>query len=256
MKVETERESPKIDLGRRTATVIKKRALVADDEPAMCVLIQEVLGAVDIEAVPSGESEELDRRIQTEKFEVALVGLSGPEADGIGLVRKIRNSGLNRMTPIILISSDQRPGALSRGFEAGATFFAYKPIDRAHLTRLIRVTQGAIEHEKRRFRRIPLQTKVRIKSDKAEIIGETIDISLNGALIKTPQTIPVGSLVEISLYLPAGARPVVGLGTVVRILNTNQMGILIDRLSAVEIGRLQEFLLPKIDELYSGSKNS
>jgi hypothetical protein len=33
------------------------------------------------------------------------------------------------MTPIILISDDQRPSAMSIGFEAGANFF-YKPIDR------------------------------------------------------------------------------------------------------------------------------
>jgi len=49
-------------------------------------------------------------------------------------------------TPIILLSDESKSGALSRGFEAGASFFVYKPIDKAHLKRLIHVTQ---EHRTR-----------------------------------------------------------------------------------------------------------
>src|SRR6266699_3462594 len=157
-----------------------------------------------------------------------------------------RKSGLNRKTPIILLSDDQSPGALSRGFEAGASFFVYKPIDKANLKRLIHVTQGTIEHERRRFRRVPLRVKVRIKSDKAVLLGETIDISMNGALVSSPQTLPLGSLIEISLYPLGGSRPIVGLGSVARILNNTQMGLLLDRFPASEIVRLQEYLIPQI----------
>jgi DNA-binding response OmpR family regulator len=247
MKIEI--ESRNKDLVRsREPKVSQKRALVIEDEPTMCALIQEVLGSVDIEAVTPAKSAEADGYFQEQKFDVVLIGLCTPSADGIELVRKIRKSGFNRMTPIILISDDQHPGALSRGFEAGASFFVYKPIDKAHLMRLIRVTQGTIEHERRRFRRVPVQAKVRLKSDKAELLGETIDISLNGALVRAPHTLPLGCLVEVSLYLLAGTEPVVGLGSVVRILSSNQMGILLDRFPVSEIGRLQEYLLPRVSD--------
>jgi DNA-binding response OmpR family regulator len=214
----------------------------------MCALILEVLESAEIRAVIPAKSIEDEDHFNEEKFDVVLVGHCTPSVDGVELVRKIRKSGFNRMTPIILISDDQRPGALSRGFEAGASFFVYKPIDRAHLTRLILVTQGTIEHERRRFRRIPLQVKVRLKSAKAELVGETIDISLNGALVRSPHTLPLGSLIEVSLYLLDGTEPVVGLGTVMRILSGNQMGILLDRFPAAAIGRLQEYLLPRITD--------
>ena len=113
---------------------------------------------------------------------------------------------------------------------------------------LIRVTQGTIEHERRRFRRIPMQVKVRIKSANAELVGETIDISLNGALVRSAQTLPLGSLIEVSLYLLDGMKPVVGLGYVVRILSSTQMGLLLDRFPVSEIGRLQEYLIPRITD--------
>ncbi|MBZ5643974.1 MAG: response regulator [Acidobacteriia bacterium] len=223
-----------------------KRALVVEDELPMRELIQEVLGGIDIQAVTLADESDAEPHFRDEKFDVILVGFREPDSDGSGLVQKIRNSNLNRITPIIMLSGDQRPSALSRGFEAGATFFAYKPIDRPRLMHLIRATQGAIEREKRRFRRVAVQARVRIKSDKMDFEGETIDLSLNGALISAPHTVPVGSLVEFSLFLLAGAKPIVGLGTIVRILNNGQMGVLIDRIPPAESGRLQEYLLPRI----------
>ncbi len=208
MKVETERESRNKDLTRgKEPRVTHRRALVVEDEPAMCALIQEVLGSADIEAVTPVKSVDADGHFQVQKFDVILIG-----------------------------------------FEAGASFFVYKPIDRVHLLSLIRVTQGTIEQERRRFRRIPVQVKVRLKSDKAELVGETIDISLNGALVRAPHTLPLGSLIEVSLYLLDGNKPVVGLGSVVRILSGNQMGILLDRFPASEVGQLQEYLLPRIPD--------
>ena len=247
VKVETDLESANKDLNRaKGLKVMPRRALVVENEPAMCALIHEVLESAEIEAVTPAKDGENERHFHEEKFDVVLIGLCKPSADGIELVRKIRKSGFNRLTPIIMISDDQRPSALTEGFDAGASFFVYKPIDRAHLTRLILVTQGTIEHERRRFRRIPLQVKVRIKSDKDELVGETIDISLNGALVRSPHTLPLGSLIEVSLYLLAGAQPVVGLGSVVRVLSSTQMGILLDRFPVSEIGRLQEYLLPRI----------
>jgi CheY-like chemotaxis protein len=249
VKVETNLESAKKNFSpAKGLKVMPRRALVVENEPAMCALIHEVLESAEIEAVTPAQSGENERHFHEEKFDVVLIGLCAPSVDGIELVRKIRKSGFNRLTPIIMISDDQRPSALTEGFAAGASFFVYKPIDRAHLTRLILVTQGTIEHERRRFRRVPLRVKIRIKSDKTELVGETIDVSLNGALVRSPQTLPLGSLIEVSLYLLAGTQPVVGLGSVVRVLSSTQMGILLDRFPVSEIGRLQEFLLPRITD--------
>ena len=247
VRVETDRESANHEVSRaKPLKATPRRALVVENEPALRALIQEVLESAEIEVLTPAKGIENELHFDEGKFDVVLIGLGPPSVDGIELVRQIRKSSFNRKTPIILLSDDQSPGALSRGFDAGASFFVYKPIDRAHLTRLILVTQGTIEHERRRFRRVPLQVKVRIKSDKDELVGETIDISLNGALVRSPHTLPLGALIEVSLYLLAGAQPVVGLGSVVRVLSSTQMGILLDRFPVSEIGRLQEYLLPRI----------
>jgi len=55
-------------------------------------------------------------------------------------------------------------------------------------------------------------------------------------------------LMEVSLYLRNTSRPVVGLGSVVRLLDNSRMGILLNRFPMAEIGRLQEYLLPRISD--------
>ena len=178
------------------------------------------------------------------KFDVILVDLCAPPVEATKLVKGIRHSGFNQKTPIIMISDDLRPAALSEGFQAGASFFVYKPIDRAHLMSLIRVTQGSIEQEKRRFRRVAVRAKVQIRCGEKTVEGETIDMSLNGALVRASHTFPVGSPVEVKLYLLAGKPPVAGLGSIMRVVEGNQMGIQLDQWPITECGRLQDYLLP------------
>jgi len=243
--VQTDRESANKDVSRaKPLKATPRRALVIEKEPAMCALMQEVLESAELEVVTPAKGIENQLHFDEEKFDVALIGLGTPSENGMELVRQIRKSSFNRKTPIIMISDDLRPAALTEGFKAGASFFVYKPIDRAHLMRLIRVTQGTIEHEKRRFRRIAVRARVRVKCGDKSVEGETIDISLNGALIQASHTFPVGSPVEVNLYLLAGKPPIAGLGSIMRLVEGNQMGIQLERLPAAESGRLQEYLLP------------
>ena len=225
---------------------MQRRTLVVDDEAADCELIHEVLSSTGIDTLTLSSSAEAEPFLRDEKFSALLFDLRMPSPDGLELTRKARSAGINQMTPIILVSDDQSTAAVSQGFAAGASFFLYKPIDKPRLLKLVRATQGAVEHERRRFRRVSLQSKVRIDSEKGEWEGETIDISLNGMLVKGPRSIPAGSPVHVSLYLPPEARPVVGFGSVVRVLGGNRMGIQLNRLTMAESGRLQEFLLPLI----------
>ncbi len=247
--METESESRANPPGRAlTSNSSQKRALVVEDEQATTELIQEVVNSLDIEAITLDASSRANCSFNDEKFDVVLIGLPGPSDAGIELVRKIRRSVLNRKTPIIMISDDQRLSTLSRAFEVGVSFLVHKPIDKLRLTKLIYVTQGLVEHERRRFRRVPVKAEVSIRSDVSELAGETIDISMNGMLVRASHTLPVGSLVEVSLFVKSETEPIVGLGSVVRIVNETQMGILLDRFACSEMLRLQERLLNQISD--------
>jgi DNA-binding response OmpR family regulator len=223
----------------------KTRALVVDDDVDACDMIRGVLNLNGMEALILTRSSSAAAHLWAEKFSIVLLDLR-MASPGIELTRRIRSSGINQQTPVVIVSDDQGPGALSEGFEAGANFFLYKPIDQVRLVKLIRVTQGVVEHERRRFRRVPLRSKVTITAGHEDIDGETIDVSLNGLLVSADKTFPPGTRAHVSLCLSPGTSPVMGSGSIMRIVGKSQMGIQLDRLSASDSSRLEEFLLPMV----------
>jgi CheY-like chemotaxis protein len=225
---------------------MRSRALIVDDDPAVCEFIQAVLVSTGMEVLTLTSSEEAVARLREEKFAVVLLDFCMPAPNGIDLARQIRASGINLKTPIILMSDDQSTAAVSEGFAAGASLFLYKPIDKARLLRLVRTSRGAIEHERRRFARVALRCKARLGLEKEEYECETIDVSLSGMLIQGCRTLPVGSSVRISLEFSPQMKPLVGSGSVVRVLSGHRMGIQLNHLTVGESNRLQEFLLPLI----------
>jgi DNA-binding response OmpR family regulator len=225
---------------------MRRRGLVVDDEPVVCDMIGKVLNSAGMEALTLTRSTEAPELLDEGKFDVVFLDLHMASPDGIELARQMRSSRFNRMTPIVLLSDDHRPSALTVGFAAGASFFLYKPIDKDRLLRLVRATQGPMETERRRTRRVPIQSRVRLTIGKEELEGETVDVSMTGLLVRAARTAPIGSALRMSLQLSQKMRPIVASGSVVRILGGNQMGIQLNPLSVPDSERLQEFLLPLI----------
>lgn len=223
-----------------------KRALIVDHEKDDGELIQNILRTTGVESVVLNASADAHAYFVVEHFGLILLNLHLPPPDGLDLTREIRRPGMNQSTPIVMLSDDPDPASVSQGFEAGANFFIYKPIDHEKLTKVVRVTQGTAEHERRRFRRVPLRAKVQLKIGQVELDGETIDVSLNGLLVKAERMLSTGSTARFSLQLSPGIRPVVGLASVRRHIGKQQMGIQLDRLAPDESRRLEQFLLPLV----------
>lgn len=223
-----------------------KRALIVDDELAACQLIERTLTSVGIDSVTVTKSDLAPDILRSDHFSVVFLDDQMPFPDGPELARQTRGSKFNRLTPIVLLSDDPRPEALSRGFEAGASFFLYKPIDKDRLVKLVRATQGAIDYGQRRTRRVSIQSKVQLRFRGQEIEAETVDVSMEGVLLRAAKCLPVGSSVEFSLQLQQAMPPITGVGSVVRLQEPDKMGIHLARLKPSESQRLQDFLLPLI----------
>lgn len=225
---------------------LKRRALIVDDDQEVREFVTNVLSSTGMMVLSLPVSVEAAIHLRDEKFAVVLFDFHMPSPDGLELSRQVRSAGLNQMTPIILLSDDQSTTALSQGFAAGATVFLYKPVDKERLLNVVRATQSTFEHEMRRFRRVALCSRVRLGFEKSNVEGETIDVSLNGLLVKAQIDVPTRSPVNVCLYLAPEMKPVVGSGLVTRILAANRIGIQLNPLPVTESGRLQEFLLPLI----------
>ncbi len=228
---------------------MQRRVLIVDNEPATCELIERTVNVAGMNALVLNNSSQAARVLSGAKFDLVFLNFHMNSPDGVELARQVRQTRSNRTTPVILISDDQRPSVVSIGFEAGASFMLYKPIDKDRLQKILRVTQNTVETERRRTRRIPVQNRVRLWSGAEDIEGETIDMSLSGMLVRARRTLAPGTRVQMSLHLAPGTKPIIGQGSVVRLTSGNQMGIHLERLDSRAEERLEEFLLPLIPEV-------
>jgi DNA-binding response OmpR family regulator len=228
--------------------MMKRRALIVNADGETCAAIQRAVSSAGIEIQIAATNLHAEQLLDDGKFDLVFLDFAMSREEALRIARQIRRSRKNKSSTIVLLSDDQRPGALTLGFEAGATFFVYKPVDKANLRRLIGAVQGSIDNDVRRTRRVPTQNSLQLRCGDQEIAGVTVDMSLCGILVKAERTFPLGSVVSLKLNLPNGSRPVSGKGCVTRVTAGNEMGIQIDRMALSESEKLQEFLLPLIPE--------
>jgi len=225
---------------------LNRRVLVVDDSPEICELLQSVLYSAGMDALGLTSSQQAAGHLIREKFDAIFLDIRMPPPDGIELAGRARASGFNQKTPIVMISGDADPTLQARAFQAGANFFLYKPLDRRRLMRILRVTQGSIQRERRRFQRVNVRCKATVESSSTRIEGSTLDMSLNGLLVQTEGSFPAGTRVSVTVELKPGAKPLRANGKVARLIGDDCMGIELAIVSLEESERLQEFLLPLI----------
>jgi CheY-like chemotaxis protein len=225
---------------------VPSRVLIIDDSPVMCELIREVLLSADIDCFTLTESSKAADHLKSEKFGAIFLDVRMPFPDGIELTRTVRTGGLNRTTPIVIITGDEDRGLLSRAFEAGASFFLFKPVDRHRILRLIRVTESSIESEARRFQRVKISCRVSLQWGQSTVDGVTLDLSTGGMLVHVSTLIPVGTRVHVTLEAKPGEPPLALEGRIARAVGNDSVGLQIENEGSKERRRLQEFLLPMI----------
>ncbi len=222
------------------------RVLVVDDDPPSGELICEILRSAGMEASFLASSTEAAELLKREKYHAVFLDMRMPPPDGVELARQIRASRVNASTVIVMITGEEERTLMKRAFEAGVEFFLFKPVARNKLLKLIRVAEGPIERERRRFTRVRMRCRVSLESGNDRLEGTTQDLSLSGALVQSGRAYPLGTRVTVSLELEAGTPALRSGALVVRTVGMDRMGIHFENLGPAESIRLQEYLLPLI----------
>lgn len=222
-----------------------QHALIVDDDLAMCELVQTILHSAGIEALISTDSTNAAELLRNQTFDTVFLDVNMPSPDGYELTRLMRASGSNQKTTVIMVTGEEDPSVLGRGFQAGANFFLFKPINKQRLLNLSLATHSASQREKRRYQRVVVRRKVQVLLDRDILECETVDISLNGLLVRAARTFVVGSRVSVRVFLSSETQPITANGTVVRLIGTH-MGIHLENIEKDGSERLQNFLLPLI----------
>ena len=115
-------------------------ALVVDPSAHMCALISSMLRHLKLKSVDDAQtSDHALAMLQTRRFGVVLIDDALGPLDGIEVTRQLRQApdGLNRDTPVIMMSSRPELTRIAAARDAGIHEFLRKPFAAAHVaTRL------------------------------------------------------------------------------------------------------------------------
>ena len=133
---ETRDGRKKLDVA--TAGGSAKRLLVVDDQELNCHSIGNVLGRLDFDIVPAKSGAEALERMMNRRFDLVLIDLMNPAADGLKLCRVISENPAWAGIPVIIHSATGAKDRTARAFESGAVDCLTGPFNQGELISRIR----------------------------------------------------------------------------------------------------------------------
>lgn len=119
-------------------TQTKKKILVIDDEIMLLSLLERSLsGDFDVKTASSGR--DAARLCEETKFDLIIMDVNMPEADGFQTLSSIRNLEHYRNIPVLFLSGRNELDSKLLAFELGARDYIQKPIHTKELKARIRV---------------------------------------------------------------------------------------------------------------------
>lgn len=109
------------------------RVLIADDDPAICTLIETVLRNGPYDVTVRNDAETALVAIDAACFDVVICDFMLPGISGIDLVEQLRSQERTRALPILMVSGHSNHAMDGRAKSAGANIFLNKPFTIAQL---------------------------------------------------------------------------------------------------------------------------
>lgn len=122
--------------------------LVADDDPAMCQLIESVLLLEGYQVMSAQNGEQALELLASQPFDLVLLDVMMPKLNGLQTARRICQ---RFSTPIVMISAFGDESAKIEGYDAGADHYLAKPFSIVKLLTLIKSTLRRVALEKQRY---------------------------------------------------------------------------------------------------------
>jgi two-component system NtrC family sensor kinase len=142
----------------------RARLLAIDDSPTYLESLAEAFHGEGHEVTTAASAKEGLERIAEGPFDCVMVDLVMPEMDGIEVCRRIHAMGRSMDHPmiVIMLTSSETKGDMTRGLEAGADDFVGKSSDMAVLKARIRalLRRKFFQEENRRIREQLLRTEL------------------------------------------------------------------------------------------------
>ena len=123
-----------------------KKVLVVDDAATVRMYHTKLLSDAGFEVAEAANGLEAVEAAMSTAFDLFVVDVNMPKMNGYTCVETLRSETVGTPAPILMISTEDRPGDADRAFAAGANLYLVKPVTQERLARVARMlttTKGA-----------------------------------------------------------------------------------------------------------------
>lgn len=114
----------------------KPLALVIDDEPDICELLDLTLGRMDISTETANDVKSAKEMFANHKFDICLTDMRLPDGDGLELVKWMQSNASG--VPVAVITAHGNVETAVQALKLGAFDFISKPLDLQNLRNIVR----------------------------------------------------------------------------------------------------------------------
>lgn len=160
------------------------KIMVAGEESQFAQLIRSLARPLGHTVLPFADYQTAGQRGDTQRFDIAFVGMRSPAAAGLKLANRLRNSQPNRDAIIVMLNDGDDIPSLRNAFRQGADLVLNTPVTADHLRRMLAAMDQRDWKDRRHAARLPLFTEVACTWHKREFQLHSMNISEGGMLLQ------------------------------------------------------------------------
>jgi len=120
------------------------KVLVVDDAATVRLYHTRLLADAGFEIAEAANGLEAVEAALTTAFDLFVVDVNMPKMDGYSCVSTLRSPTVGTAAPVVMISTEDRPGDADRAYAAGANLYLVKPVAAERLVRVARMLTSGI----------------------------------------------------------------------------------------------------------------
>lgn len=121
---------------------MSKTILAVDDSPSVRQMVRMTLAGAGYTIIEAVDGEDALIKARDNKIDGVLTDQNMPRLDGIGFIKKYRQTSSSLGVPIIFLSTESHDDLKSQAKAAGATGWMMKPFDQEKLLSVVRKVVG------------------------------------------------------------------------------------------------------------------
>lgn len=119
-----------------------KCILVVDDSETVRQVLQLTLTNAGFDVVEAEDGLEALDKLAHNSVDMMITDLNMPNMDGLDLIKKVREDGAHRFTPIVMLTTESSEEKKLAGRKAGASGWIVKPFKPEQLLKVVKLVLG------------------------------------------------------------------------------------------------------------------